>query len=73
MLHQMLLILDASMASTNEIFDSNFNPSKGKALLKGYEALEPYGWYFESEEEKKVLDGTHELYEKEPGKESGSN
>ncbi|MCI9560663.1 MAG: ParB/RepB/Spo0J family partition protein [Lachnospiraceae bacterium] len=75
MLHQMLLILDASMASTNETFDYklNFNPSKGKALLKGYEALEPYGWYFESEEEKKVLDGTHELYEKEPGKENGSS
>ena len=51
----------------------NFNPSKWKALLKGYEALEPYGWYFESGEEKKVLDGPHELYEKEPGKKNGSS
>lgn len=67
MIHQMLVLMDASMASTNEIYDYkvNFNPSKGEALLKGYEALKPYGWYFESEEEKKVLDGTHELYQKQ--------
>lgn len=67
MLHQMLVILNESMASANETFNYKltFNPTKGNALLKGYEALEPYGWYFESEDEKKVLDGTHELYEKE--------
>jgi len=66
-LQQMLIILDASMAGTNETFNYKlmFNPSKGNALLKGYEALKPYGWYFENEDEKKVLDGTHELYEKE--------
>ena len=66
-LHQMLIILDASMAGTNETFDYKlkFNPDKGNALSKGYEALEPYGWYFESDDEKKILDGTHELYEKE--------
>lgn len=69
-LHQMLIILDASMASTNETFDYNlkFNPTKGNALTKGYEALEPYGWYFESETEKSVLDGTHELYKKDEEK-----
>lgn len=66
-LHQMLIILDASMTGTNETFDYKlkFNPNKGNALSKGYEALEPYGWYFESDDEKKILDGTHELYEKE--------
>ena len=66
-IHQMLVLLDASMASTNETFDYKlkFNSSRGKALLKGYEALEPYGWYFASEDERKVLDGTHELYERE--------
>ena len=71
-IHQMLVLLDASMASTNETFDYKlkFNSSRGKALLKGYEALEPYGWYFASEDERKVLDGTHELYEKETGKEN---
>ena len=69
-LHQMLVLVDASMASTNETFDYKlkFNSSRGKALLKGYEALEPYGWYFASEDERKVLDGTHEPYEKETGK-----
>ena len=67
MLHQMLITLDVSMANFKEITDYNlkFNPAKGSALLKGYEALEPYGWYFESEDEKKVLEGTYELYEKE--------
>lgn len=69
-LHQMMIILDESMKSTNETYDyrGKFNPAKGAALLKGYEALEPYGWYFESEDEKKVLDGTHELYVKDEKK-----
>ncbi len=67
MLHQMLITLDVSMANVKEIADYNlkFNSAKGSALLKGYEALEPYGWYFESEDEKKVLEGTYELYENE--------
>lgn len=66
-LHQMLIILHEAMASTNEPFDwkIQFNPVKGAALMKGYEALEPYGWYFEKEEEEKVLDGTYELYTRE--------
>ncbi|MCM1245771.1 MAG: ParB/RepB/Spo0J family partition protein [Roseburia sp.] len=65
MLHQMLIILHESMKNNNELFywNGTFNAERGKALLKGYEALEPYGWYFENEEEKQVLDGTHELYE----------
>ena len=72
MIHQMLVLMDVSMASTNERYDYkvNFNPSKGEALLKGYEALKPYGWYFEREEEKKVLDGTHELYQEQTGSEN---
>lgn len=69
MLYQMLIILHDAMASTNEPFDwkLQFNQVKGDALMKGYEALEPYGWYFEREDEKKVLDGTYELYAKENG------
>lgn len=69
-LHQMLIILHESMTSTNETFDWSiqFNPDKGNALLKGYKALEPYGWYFEEDAEKKVLDGTHELYRKDEKK-----
>lgn len=69
-LHQMMIVLNDTMKSTNETYDwqGRFNPEKGSALLKGYEALEPYGWYFESEDEKKVLDGTHELYAKDEEK-----
>ena len=32
--------------------------------MKGYEVFEPYGWYFEDEKERQVLDGTSELYRK---------
>lgn len=64
-LHQMLIVLHESMKCINEPFnyDATFNERIGQALLKGYDALEPYGWYFENDEEKRVLDGTHELYE----------
>ena len=66
-LHQMLIVLHTTMQGTNETFDyqMNFVKTKGDALLKGYEALEPYGWFFENEEEVAVLEGTHELYRKE--------
>lgn len=69
-LHQMMIILHTAMESTNETYDYNgkFYKTRGDALLKGYEALEPYGWYFENEAEEKVLDGTHELYKKEEQK-----
>lgn len=67
-LHQMLIILHEAMAH-KETYDwqIKFKPDEGAALTKGYEALEPYGWYFEDEAEKKVLDGTHELYTNENG------
>lgn len=66
MLHQMLIVLHESMKNISELtnYDMTFNVEKGQALIKGYDALKPYGWYFEREEEKKVLDGNHELYEK---------
>ena len=66
-IHQMLIVLHDSMTSINETFDYNlkFSMTKAAALLKGYKALKPYGWFFESEDEKKVLDGTYELYFRE--------
>lgn len=66
----MMIILHASMENTNETFDyhGKFIKSKGDVLLKGYAALMPYGWYFENEAEKSVLDGTNELYEKDEEK-----
>jgi len=69
-LHQMMIILHNSMKICNEPYDYNlvFNKNKGDALLKGYEVFEPYGWYFEDEKERQVLDGTSELYRKEKKK-----
>lgn len=69
MLHQMLIVLHESMNRINETFNYYvfFDEEKGQALMKGYDALEPYGWYFESDDEKRVLDGTHELYENKDG------
>lgn len=66
----MMIILHNSMKICNEPYDYNlvFNKNKGDALLKGYEVFEPYGWYFEDEEERQVLDGTSELYRKEKKK-----
>ncbi len=65
-LHQMLLILHFSMKATNELrsYQGELIQSRGEALLKGYAVLEQFGWYFESDEEKQVLDGSHELYVK---------
>lgn len=69
-LQQMLICLNEAMDNADAPFDYNlrFTPNKGNNLLRAYEALEPYGWYFENEDEKKVLDGTHELYVKEESK-----
>lgn len=35
---------------------------KADKLLKGYEVLELFGWFFEMDEEKQVLDGTSKLF-----------
>lgn len=69
-LQQMLIGLNEAMDNAEAPFDYNlrFAPGKGNNLLRAYEALEPYGWYFENEDEKKILDGTHELYVKEKTK-----
>lgn len=66
-LHQMLIILHTAMTGIEDTSDYNgrFVKYKADELLKGYEILEKYGWYFEDESEKAVLDGTHELYKKE--------
>ena len=41
----------------------DYNKDAAKKVMDAYMVLKPYGWYFE-EDEKKVLDGTHEYYEK---------
>ena len=41
--------------------DAGYQKDEARKLMRGYAALEHYGWYFEPEE-KMILDGTHELY-----------
>ena len=62
--HQMLVFLHGSMNTVGETYDYSGRYTKEKAdkLLKGYEALELFGWFFEMDEEKQVLDGTSELF-----------
>ena len=62
--HQMLVFLHGSMITVGETYDYSGRYAKEKAdkLLKGYEALELFGWFFEMDEEKQVLDGTSELF-----------
>ena len=62
--HQMLVFLHGSMITVGETYDYSGRYAKEKAdkLLKGYEALELFGWFFEMDEEKQVLDGTSKLF-----------
>ncbi len=62
--HQMLVFLHGSMNTVGETYDYSGRYAKEKAdkLLKGYEALKLFGWFFEMDEEKRVLDGTSELF-----------
>ena len=66
MLHQMLVLMHAAMKVT-EPFDhaAEYQKSPAENMLKCYQALEPYGWYFENEEEKQVLEGDSGMYGKE--------
>ena len=63
MTDQMLIMLDTSMKG-EEPFNYNVEYKKetGTAMLDAYKVLEKYGWYFEDEEERAILDGTAELY-----------
>lgn len=64
-LHQMLIILHHNMKDIKNIVWSDviYREDEASKLIRGYAALEPYGWYLE-DEEKMILDGTHELYTK---------
>lgn len=66
MLHQMLVFMHAAMKET-EPFDyaAEYKKSSAENMLKCYQALEPYGWYFENDEEKQVLEGDSGIYGKE--------
>lgn len=63
-IHQMLVFLNSAMDRISETYDwmGRYDRGKAEKLMKGYEALEPYGWFFEEKEEEEVLGGTSELY-----------
>lgn len=67
--NQMLAALHYGMEYNGDITDwqGQYNERVGQALLDGYKVLGFYGWSFESDEEKQILDGTHPLYTKEEG------
>lgn len=65
-LHSMLVTMNEAMKNAGDIYDWQglYRPNIGHALLLGYEVLNLYGWTFEQEEDRQILDGTHEYYEK---------
>lgn len=66
-LHQMMVTLGFGLENVGDIFDYRLfhNGERCRKVRKGYAVLERYGWSFTGEE-KRLLDGTHELYEKGP-------
>lgn len=66
-IHQMLTIMHYGMEYIGEIvaYDGTYKSKTGQTLRKGYKILERYGWSFDTDEEEKILDGTHELYVQE--------
>lgn len=66
-LQSMLVHMTKTMESPGNIYDYNmrFQKSVGEKLMDAYAILEMYGWTFENENEVKLLNGTHEYYEKE--------
>ena len=64
--HSMLLALHNAAKDTELVdYKGFYKKDAGEILKHCYEVLKPYGWTFANEDAEKVLDGTHELYEKE--------
>ncbi len=65
--HSMLVALHHSAENTGEIVDwqGHYKSEIGERLMHCYEALKPYGWTFENEDDEWILKGTHDLYLKE--------
>lgn len=66
LMHKMLISLDYAMDNVGDLMDwrCRYNDSKADLLTKAFKILKKWGWSFE-DEEKSILDGTHELYAKE--------
>ncbi len=64
--HSMLVALHNAAKDTELVdWQGHYKKDSGETLKHCYEILKPYGWTFANEDAEKVLDGTHELYEKE--------
>jgi len=66
LMHQMLIQLDDAMDHVGDPLDWRcvYQAEKGEKLRQAFQILTKWGWSFE-EEEKSIIDGTHELYTKE--------
>lgn len=64
----MLIALHNSMIGVSEIYDydGHYRKEIGNPLLNAYKVLKTYGWTFADTEDEQILDGTSQLYEKEP-------
>ncbi len=64
--HSMLVAVHNAAKDTDLVdYNGRYYEDRGATLKRCYEVLKPYGWTFANEDAEKVLDGTHELYEKE--------
>lgn len=70
--HQMMLVMSYGLDNMNEVYDYylHHNAERCEKIKAAYAVLERYGWSF-TEEESKILNGTHEFYvpEKKEGEE----
>lgn len=66
LMHQLLIQLDEAMDHVGDPLDWRcvYQAERGEKLKQAFQILTKWGWSFE-EEEKSIIDGTHELYEKE--------
>lgn len=63
--HSMLVAVHNAAKDTDLVdYRGCYYEDRGATLKRCYEILKPYGWTFESDDAEKVLNGTHELYEK---------
>ena len=66
LMHQLLIQLDDAMDHVGDPLDWRcvYQAERGEKLRQAFQILTKWGWSFE-EEEKSIIDGTHELYTKE--------
>ena len=64
MISQMMIVLGNELkTAVDDVYDwqLHYNTERCRKIKRAYAVLERYGWTY-TEEEKQILDGTHELY-----------